>query len=135
MKERNAKFKNLPFCQKLILDIKLLHTNAQCVHIVNTKTQIPAVKALVKVKSPVHALFEQSRPIWRRKQLKTMLSSKAVISSKIIFFYASNFFIQMSNVSAVCIQSSRCQQQRLWYQLNSQCRYSLRTRNPYEEEK
>ena len=33
-------------------------------------------------------------------------------------FMASNFFMQMSNVSTVCTQSIRRYQWKLWYELN-----------------
>ena len=35
----------------------------------------------------------------------------------------------------LCIQSIRCQQQRLWFKLNSPFMHYLRTQNPYEEVK
>ena len=39
-------------------DIKLLHTNVQCVYIVYAKYQMAAVKTLVQVDFPVHVLSE-----------------------------------------------------------------------------
>ena len=52
-----AKFTKLSFCQKLIfLHKKLLHTNVQCVSIVEAKYQIVLAKAVVQVDFPAYSL-------------------------------------------------------------------------------
>ena len=93
-----------------------LHAHAQYVCIVYAKYVKASVKALVQVEFPMYALSKQKQHKQTGKMAKfTKLRSKvlkngqvpnAVILSKSIFM-ASNFFMQMFNVSTLCMQSIR----------------------------
>ena len=63
--------------------MKLLHTHAQYIYIVNAKYQKPSVKALVQVDFPVYA---QAKSLFKSEEEKNDSFQKAVISSKNIFF-------------------------------------------------
>ena len=93
-----------------------LHAHAQYVCIVYAKYEKASVKALVQVEFPMYALSKQKQNKQTGKMAKfTKLRSKVlkngqvqnpVILSKSIFM-ASNFFMQMFNVSTLCMQSIR----------------------------
>ena len=93
-----------------------LHAHAQYIYIVIAKYQKPSVKALVQVDFPAYA---QAKSLFKSKQEKNGSFQKAVILSKNIFFFASNFFTQMFNESILCRQSIELFRHKLWYKLNS----------------
>ena len=109
-----AKFEKQLFNKKIIFGMTLLHAHAQYIYIVNTKYQKPSVKALVQVDFPVYA---QAKSLFKSKQEK-MAHFKSCYLSKNIFL-ASNFFMQMFNVSILCRQSIELFRHKLWYKLNS----------------
>ena len=92
-------------------------------------------KALVQVQFPVHALSENTKSIMKKKSEKKNAKFKMLSFCRKIIFSVSNIFMQMFKVSTLCMQSIRCQQQKLCCKLNSPCMHYLRTQNPYEEEK
>ena len=70
-------------------------------------------------------IWALTRPLLRSKVSKENgYVQNAVILSKTIFM-GSNFFMQMSNVSTLCIQSIRLVQYKLWNDLNSLCMHYL----------
>ena len=86
------------FTKKKSFGMTLLHTHAQYIYIVNAKYHKPSVKALVQVDFPVYA---QAKSLFKSKQENNGSFQKAVI----LFFFASNFFMQMFNESILCRQS------------------------------
>ena len=70
------------------------------------------------------------------EEVKKWLSSKCChFVQKLFSPTVLNSFMQMSNVSTLCVQRIRCQQQKLCYKLNSPCMHYMKLQNPYEEEK
>ena len=80
-----------------------LHAHTQYIYIVFAKYQKASVKALVQVDVPVYALSKHKQNM-QTGQNGYYNVHKAVILSKICFL-ASNFFMQMFNVSTICRQS------------------------------
>ena len=93
------------FAQKFIFFMTPLHAHTQYICIVLAKYQQASVKALVQVETSVYALSKHKQNM-QTGQNGYYKVHKAVILSK-IFFLASNFFMQMFNVSAICRQSIR----------------------------
>ena len=74
-------------------------------------------------------IWALTNPLLRSKVLKKWLSSKWGHFVKKQFM-ASNFFMQMLNVSTMCMQSIWWLQWKLWYKLISWCMHYLRTHKP-----
>ena len=100
-----------------------LHAHTQYIYIVYAKYQKASVNALVQADFPVYALSKHKQNMQTGKNGQV---HKAVILSKIIFL-ASNFFMQMLNVSTIGRQSIRWLQQKLWYKLIFPCMHYLST--------
>ena len=104
-----------------------------CLHCVCEVSDTTGI-ALMQVEFPVPALFENTKSIMKKKSDKNA-KFKMLSFYQNIKFSVSNIFMQMFKVSILCMQSIRCQEQKLCYTLNSPCLHYLRTQNPYEEEK
>ena len=105
----SASSKRYHFVKTYFYGIKLLHANVQCVY--NSvysryaKYQMASVKALYKLFSRACTIYR--KPLIKKQNEKKWRSSKCcnfVIKS---IFMASNFFMQMFNVSILCTQSIR----------------------------
>ena len=70
----------------------------------------------------------------KQKVRAKMISSKSCHFVKRIILKTSNY-MQMSNVSSLCIENIRCQQLKQLYKLNSPFMHYLSTQDPYEAAK
>ena len=115
-----AKFKKQLFTTTKFVMTRL-HALAQYIYIVNAKYQKPSVKALVQVDFPVYA---QAKSLFKSKQEKMAHFTKLLFCPKKKIL-ASNFFMQMFNVSILCRQSIELFRYKLWYKLNSRHMHCL----------